>query len=128
MQVRLASGEVGWIHMFDLGNPSSASTGGGIATGLLRGVTGLFNKGGSQTNRTTATATVGIRGLDAQDLANAQPNINAVSTMESYQADAGNAQQFAEQAAVQRRDVPNLTAPTGGNVSNLDNNSMRNAP
>ncbi|MBP8018796.1 MAG: SH3 domain-containing protein [Hylemonella sp.] len=113
MQVRTSTGAVGWVHMFDIGNAGSPSTapGSGIASGFLRGVAGLFNKGGAQQNATVATSTVGIRGLDAQDLANAQPDINRVNQMEANRVEAIDAQQFAAASGVERREVPPLEAP-----------------
>lgn len=134
MQVRTSTGAVGWVHMFDIGNANTASTGGGMASGFLRGVTGLFNKGGAQQNTTVATSTVGIRGLDSQDLANAQPDINRVNQMEGNRVDASNAQQFAATSGLERREVPALEAPglfggsIGGSSATPANSFGKEAP
>ena len=97
--------------MFDLGSANATSSGGGnVASGFLRGVTGLFNRGGTQQNTTVATSTVGIRGLEAQDLSNAQPDINRVGQMETFQVDANSARQFASAAGLEQREVPALEA------------------
>ena len=61
--------------MFDVGaQAGTAAAGSNTATSGLRSLGGLFGGGSS----TTATATVGIRGLSAEDIANAQPNPAAV--------------------------------------------------
>lgn len=116
LQVRTSAGLVGWVHMFDLGNNTSSSDSqsavGNAASGFLRGVTSFFNKGGSPTPRTTAaTSSVGIRGLDAQDLANAQPDVNRVAQMETYRLEAMGAQQFASSVGWQKREVAALAEP-----------------
>lgn len=104
MEVRASSGEQGWVHMFDLGAPGSSSSGGNVASGFLRGVTGFFSRAGSSgQGSTVATSTIGIRGLDAHDLANAQPNANAVQDMEALRQNAAQAQQFAGTAGLQAR-------------------------
>src|SRR5687768_16635734 len=79
VQVRTDAGATGWVHLFDIGPAGTAKEGGSTAGNALRGVTGLF--GGSRQTQTGSTA--GIRGLDAQDLANAQPNPGAVTQMEA---------------------------------------------
>lgn len=111
MEVRASTGEQGWVHMFDLGAPGAAAASGNVATGFLRGVTGLFNRPGSAPGTTVATSTVGIRGLDAHDLANAQPNANAVQDMEALRQDAGAAQQFAASAGLQARPEVQADSP-----------------
>src|SRR3989344_5414395 len=79
------------------------------ATSGLRGLGGLF--GGNSGSTTTATSTVGIRGLDAEDIANAQPNPAAVGRAESLRVNADQARQFASSASLQSRDVPALAQP-----------------
>ena len=63
VKVRTPQGSAGWVHMFDLGAQPATASSNSTASGL-RSVGGLF--GGGST--TTATATVGIRGLSAEDL------------------------------------------------------------
>ena len=135
MMVRTSTGAVGWVHMFDIGSTNStsgagASGSGGIGSGFLRGVTGLFNKGGTQQNTTVATSTVGIRGLEAHDLSNAQPDINGVNQMETNRVDVASAQQFAADSGMQRREVPVLEAPGffGGSIAAPTSNVRREAP
>ncbi len=116
VRVSTAQGATGWVHMFDLGpQAGSASGAGNAATGGLRSLGGLF--GGNSGSTTTATSTVGIRGLDAQDIANAQPNPAAVSQAEGLRVNADQARKFATTASLQSRTVPPLAEPprpTGG--------------
>jgi uncharacterized protein YgiM (DUF1202 family) len=103
VQVRY-EGTVGWLHLFDVASANHASTSastssvgstvGSAATGFLRGVTGLFNRGSAGQGTTVATATVGIRGLGAEDLASAQPNVAAVDQMDAQRTEAATAQNF----------------------------------
>lgn len=120
-RVSTAQGATGWVHMFDLGPQSgSASTAGvtsaaspgngvaNVAASGLRSLGGLFG-GSGQT--TTATSTVGIRGLGAEDIAHAQPNPAAVQQAEALRVSADQAREFATQAPLQPRSVPALAAP-----------------
>lgn len=112
VQVRTAEGTTGWVHMFDLGGAAAAgaapSSGGNTATSGLRSLGGLFGGG---TSTTTATSTVGIRGLGAEDIANAQPNPAAVQEAERLKVSADQARQFAGQATLQTRSIPPLAEP-----------------
>lgn len=109
-KVSTQQGATGWVHMFDLGPQSgSATASNNSATSGLRGVGGLF--GGSNGATTTATSTVGIRGLGAEDIANAQPNPAAVGQAETLRVNADQARQFASSASLQARDVPALAQP-----------------
>lgn len=112
LQVKTAAGQTGWVHMFDIGTLPSQSTAGSTAAGALRGLSNFFNRGSAQGgNNTAATSTVGIRGLGAEDLANAQPNTQAVSQMEGLRADAAQATRFASEAAWVARAVEPLPEP-----------------
>ena len=115
IQVRSATGIAGWVHMFDVG-PAAASAGtaaptGNSAAGALRGITGFFSKGGPQQGATSPTSTIGIRGLGAEDLANAQPNMNGVTQMESLRQNEAQARGFAAESALASANVPVLPAP-----------------
>ena len=113
-RVSTAQGATGWVHMFDLapaaGSAASAASGVGstAATGL-RSLGSLF--GGNSGSTTTATSTVGIRGLGAEDIANAQPNPAAVTQAEGLRVNEDQARQFATAAALQPRTVPPLAEP-----------------
>lgn len=110
VQVRTAAGAAGWIHMFDLGPAALAATpaaaGGDVVGGALRGVTSLF---GNQ-RPAQATGRAGIRGLDAEDLARAQPNPAAVAQLEGLRQSEGDARAFAAAAALRAVAVEPLPA------------------
>ncbi|MCJ0765231.1 SH3 domain-containing protein [Variovorax terrae] len=112
VQVKTAQGATGWVHMFDLGAAGGAAPGGNAATGALRSITNFFNKGSAQAPLASpATSTVGIRGLGAEDLAQAQPNLAAVGQAEALRLDAGQARQFASLAALSAQAVEPLPIP-----------------
>lgn len=119
IQVQSAAGVTGWVHMFDVGpaglgggaGTSTAASGGNVVTGSLRGLTNLLS-GGSTAPPRIATSTIGIRGLEAEDLARAQPNLNAVGQMERLRQGENEARQFAAEAALVAATVPALPAPT----------------
>lgn len=109
-KVSTQQGASGWVHMFDLGPQSGAATpSNNAATSGLRGLGGLF--GGTGGSTTTATSTVGIRGLGAEDIANAQPDPAAVGRVEGLRVNADQARQFASSASLQSREVPALAQP-----------------
>lgn len=118
-KVSTQQGATGWVHMFDLGPQSgAAAASNNTATGGLRGLGGLF--GGNSGTTTTATSTVGIRGLDAEDIAKAQPNPAAVGRAEGLRVNAEQARQFASSASLHARDVPAMAqpaVPSGGSSS-----------
>lgn len=112
VQVRTAQGGTGWMHIFDLTSANAPSQGGNAATGAMRGLTGFFNRGTSAgSSATTSTSTVGIRGLGAEDIASAQPNLNAVGQAEGMRQDANQAQQFAGTAMLTARPLVVLPEP-----------------
>lgn len=111
IKVRMADGTQGWVHMFDITAAGSAQAG-NAGTGALRSITGFFNKGSAQTNASALpTSTVGIRGLGAEDIANAQPNLAAVAQLDEARVDAGQARQFAGSASLASRTVSPLPVP-----------------
>ena len=124
-KVSTPQGATGWVHMFDLGPQSgAAAASNNTATGGLRGLGGLF--GGNSGTTTTATSTVGIRGLDAEDIAKAQPNPAAVGRVEGMRVNADQARQFASSASLQARDVPAMAQPalpSGGSGSRSSGSS-----
>jgi len=110
IQVRTAEGASGWVHMFDVGSAATAEAP-GAGTNALRGLTSFFNRGSAQSGATTATSTVGIRGLGAEDLARSQPDMAAVAQADALRLDADQARQFASGAALASRPVEALPAP-----------------
>ncbi len=117
IQVRTAEGASGWVHMFDVASASSAAPPSAGAN-ALRGLTSFFNKGSAQGGATTATSTVGIRGLGAEDLARSQPNMAAVAQADTLRLDADQARQFASAAALRSRPVDALPEPAPAPLQN----------
>ena len=111
VRVRTGSGVVGWVHLFDLGTAGSAGAGssGGGASGLFRGVTRIFGKPAPTSSSNNAT--LGIRGLGAEDLAQAQPDTAAVPRMEMLRVTEPQARQFAREAGLAAQTVQPLPAP-----------------
>lgn len=120
VRVRTGAGATGWVHLFDVG-PATGSGSGAVA-GAFRSVTSLFSKPTAQ--RTTAsTSTIGIRGLGAEDLAQAEPDMQAVARMEALRQGDNDARQFARRAQLTPVSVEPLpepsrlpAAPTSGTV------------
>ena len=110
IEVRTAHGASGWVHMFDAGT-AAPSQGGSNTTGALRGITSFFGKGTAQPATTTATSTIGISGLGAEDIANAQPNLEAVARVEAMRQDANQARQFGNSASLVAQAVAPLPVP-----------------
>jgi hypothetical protein len=96
--------------MFDVGTAAPSTSAGSAASGMLRGLTSFLNRGNTQTT-TTATATVGIRGMSSEDIANAQPNLSALKLAEALRADATQARKFADEAQLAVRTVDALPEP-----------------
>ena len=113
VQVRTSGGATGWLHLFDLGPASGTTTatgsGNSVVGSALRGVGSLFG-GGSPKPSTTST-TAGIRGLDAQDLAQAQPDLAAVRQMEGLRAPDADVRSYAQRSAWRAVPVEPLPAP-----------------
>lgn len=126
-KVTTTQGAAGWVHMFDLGPQSGSSApSSNAATSGLRGLTGIFGGGSGSTN--TATSTVGLRGLGAEDIANAQPNPAAVDQAEGLRVNADQARQFASNAALQPRTVPALAEPARPVQGNSRGSTSSNSP
>lgn len=109
VRVRTTAGAAGWVHLFDVG-PASGS-GSGAMAGAFRSVTSLFSKPAAQ-RTTTSTSTIGIRGLGAEDLAQAQPDVQAVSRMEALRLSDNDARQFARRAQLAAVSVEPLPEPS----------------
>jgi hypothetical protein len=113
VQVRTAQGATGWVHLFDLGPATTTAAGdggGSVVGGALRGVGSLFG-GGSAANPATTSTTAGIRGLGAEDLAQAQPDTAAVKQMDGLRPSDADVRGFAERAAWKPVPVDPLPAP-----------------
>jgi hypothetical protein len=89
MRVKAAGGE-GWVRMLALrlGGATTAKPG-------ASGLTQVFNVARTGTSGTQVTT--GVRGLDAEQIANAQPNPAELAKLEKFAADRDAATGFASQ-------------------------------
>lgn len=123
-RVRTSDGKTGWLHMFDLQSGAQATPAAAPSTGTsaLRSLGQAFGAGGTRPT-TVATSTVGIRGLDADDLANATPNLAAVDAAGQHKVSESQARQFAQRAGLRPREVADLnpappsSAPGAGTLA-----------
>jgi len=96
-RVKTASGE-GWVRMLALrfGGPGEAKKGDS-------GISKLFNV--ARTGSSGTTVTTGVRGLDPEMLANAQPNPAELAKMEQFAVTQDAAAGFAAKGKLQARQV-----------------------
>jgi len=95
---RVKAGEAeGWVRMLALRYGAGAAKPG--ATGLTQ----LFNV--ARTGSSGTQVTTGVRGLDAQDLANAQPNPAELAKLQGFAADRDAAASFAAQGSLAAKPV-----------------------
>ena len=123
IQVRTVAGVTGWVHLFDVGSPGSPTTTpaqGGAPSGsnALRGLTSLLT-GGASGGTTVPTTTVGIRGLSAEDIAQAQPNAEAVAQMEALRQSEAQARAFASGATLVSQTVTPLPSPAAASNASM---------
>lgn len=90
---------------------SGKSSGGGVISDLARSVTGFLGGGGTPAASDSSTATMGIRGLEADDLRVASPDVNAVQKMESYRVTETEAAGFAGNAQLRVNSVAYIEEP-----------------
>jgi hypothetical protein len=89
-----AAGQSGWVKVFHLRFPATASTessGGGFLSGLTSAI------GGRPRSQQAGIQTVGVRGLSPEELKNASPDPEALRRMQSFAADKGAAERFARE-------------------------------
>jgi hypothetical protein len=96
-RVKAGSNE-GWVRMLALrfGEPAAAKPG---ASGFSQ----LFNVARTGTSGTQVTT--GVRGLDAEQLATAQPNPAELQKLEGFAADKAAAEKFAAQGKLSAKNV-----------------------
>ena len=96
-RVKSASGD-GWVRMLALrfGGPGAARQGDS-------GISKLFNV--ARTGSSGTTVTTGVRGLDPEMLANAQPNTAELAKMQQFAATRDAAAGFAAKGKLQARQV-----------------------
>ena len=89
-----AGGQSGWVKVFHLRFPATATTdsgGGGLLSGLSSAISGRPR------TQQAGIQTVGVRGLSPEELKNASPDAEALKRMQSFAADKGAAERFARE-------------------------------
>lgn len=111
IQVKNNAGKTGWIHMFDASASTAPSAAATTTADSLRGFTNFLTGGNATRSVSNNTSTAGIRGLDAEDIANAQPNLGALSKAEGLRQNPEQARQFAQDLSLAARTVEPLPVP-----------------
>jgi len=111
--------QTGWVRMMHLRGgvtleeapqSGSKSSGGGFLAGFNR-----LLGGNQQTSQRAQSATVGIRGLSAEELKTASPNPQALADMKSFVCNKPDAEKFAREVNLAKVDVADPgEAPRGG--------------
>jgi len=96
-RVKATAGE-GWVRMLALRFGATTA-----AKPAASGLTQLFNVARTGTSGTQVTT--GVRGLDAEQIAAAQPNPAELAKLEKFAADRGAAENFAAQGKLAARPV-----------------------
>ena len=111
MQVQTGTGQVGWVHLFELTASNAGAPASNGLTGALRGLSGFLNRGSTSGGTTVATSTVGIRGLSKEDIQNAAPNTAAVERLEQFRVDDAQARRYASERSLHAQTIAPLPAP-----------------
>ena len=88
-----ANNVTGWVNAFHLRFPVGVEKG---SQGGLGSISSIFG-GGSREKQASATGTLGVRGLDPEQLKNAAPDGAALAKAQSYRADKPSAERFARE-------------------------------
>lgn len=112
------SSRVYWAYLFDVqaqapaanAAPAPAQAPPESAANPLRALSALLRPTPSAPH-TVATSTIGIRGLGAEELRNASPDVQALTTLASWRADDAAAQSLAQSRGWQPRSVAPLPVP-----------------
>ena len=101
MQIR-ADGTSGWVKMLSLrlSSDSAAKKAGNTWLGTL------FNV--ASTGKSGSTVTTGVRGLSEENLKNAQPDPEALKTLQDYTASTGAAASFAKAGKLEKKNMEYL--------------------
>ncbi len=104
-----AKGKSGWVRMLYVrrGTPGEQASAATEATGMLGMATGRAGSG-------NVVAATGVRGLDEEELKEADFNEKELQTLKAYGTTKKEAQEFASQAGLKAQHIPFLK-PTDGN-------------
>jgi hypothetical protein len=102
-------GKTGWVRMLSIRRGASGEKASAVteASGVLGLATGRAGSG-------NVVAATGVRGLDEEELTQAEFNEKELQILKTYRASKKGAQSFANQAGLQTQQVP-FMQPTDGN-------------
>ena len=98
VRVQDAAGASGWVKLLWLRYSGAGETQRGNS-----GISQLFNV--ARTGSSGTQVTTGVRGLDAEQLANARPSLQQIEKLERYAVDDDAARAFAQQGKLESNDV-----------------------
>jgi Bacterial SH3 domain len=104
VQVRDASGASGWVRLLSL-----RYGGAGAAKQGDNGISQLFNV--ARTGSSGTQVTTGVRGLDGEQIANAQPNPRQLQKLDAYEISEDAAKAFARKGRLESQSVDYPKAP-----------------
>jgi hypothetical protein len=108
-RVIAASNATGYVNMMHLRGETivvaSASE-----PGFLSGITGALSASSGSGSQKSQGATLGIRGLTAEDLQNATPNPTALAKARSYKSESSEAERFAREVSLKKTDASLIDA------------------
>ncbi|WP_157670652.1 SH3 domain-containing protein [Chitinibacter sp. GC72] len=109
MQVKLPSGQAGWIKLLNVRTSSGTTSSSTALANVIK--TGSSGK----------TVTTGVKGLSAEEIQNARPNLAEVAKMSSYAANSADAQKTAQANQLIAVQVPAFanSTPTTAPGSNI---------
>lgn len=113
MEVKLPNGQLGWIKLLNVRT----------STGSTSSNTALANV--IKTGSSGKTVTTGVKGLSAEEIQNAVPNLAEVRKMSSYAASPQEAQNSAAASQLRRVSVPAFSESKASTPQNPANNPMR---
>ncbi|WP_410498092.1 SH3 domain-containing protein [Chitinibacter sp. S2-10] len=109
MEVRLAGGQTGWIKLLNVRTSSGSTSSSNALSNVMK--TGSSGK----------TVTTGVKGLSAEQIKNAVPNLAEVNKMNSFAARPADAIKGAQANRLLAANVPELSS-TGTGTGNTDSN------
>ena len=89
-----ANNQSGWVRAFHLRFPAAIEKAG--SQGALGSISSIFG-GGTREKQASTTGTLGVRGLDPEQLKNAAPDAAALAKAQSYRSDKPGAERFARE-------------------------------
>lgn len=101
-QVRASTGQTGWLKILNLRSGPSGASGSGVNQ--------LLNV--ARTGSSGNTVTTGVKGLSAEQIKNARPNVQEVERMKSYGVSSAEAQRFARSNRLAAKNVADIALST----------------